>query len=217
MLRPGLHRLSSLLAVAPGPRLGSRAGGCAAASRRCRQPRLSHLGRRPLRDPRAPAREKKDRPAAPVPGRRQSGFSTNLHLRAQGQEKPWGILLMTCERHEAPQFVALLERGAVSQMGPHATPAAVNACDGRKGDSGAALCPCLRRRRVRARTPRTHTGHRRGLFGCARSRMRNRMECRSKQRPPLRWGATRYENTAEVIACCLSCAAASRWYRLQTR
>jgi hypothetical protein len=52
-----------------------------------------------------------------APRRSQGGFSTRLHLRAEGGGKPMTLLLTAGQRHEQPQFAPLMERGAVKRAG----------------------------------------------------------------------------------------------------
>ena len=46
-------------------------------------------------------------------GRSQGGFSTKLHLRAEGGGKPIAAVLTGGERHEQLALPALLDKGAV--------------------------------------------------------------------------------------------------------
>ena len=64
-------------------------------------------------------------PAGPAPsggegealGRSQGGFSTKIHLRAEGNGRPITAVLTGGERHEQIALEALLERGAVRRPG----------------------------------------------------------------------------------------------------
>ncbi len=48
-------------------------------------------------------------------GRSQGGFSTKIHLRAEGCGKPIAFLLTAGQRHEQTEFEALMETGAVKR------------------------------------------------------------------------------------------------------
>ncbi len=60
--------------------------------------------------------------SSPIPsvealGRSQGGFSTKLHLRAEGHGKPITAVLTGGERHEQTALEALLDRGAIRRPG----------------------------------------------------------------------------------------------------
>jgi len=50
-------------------------------------------------------------------GRSQGGFSTKIHLRAEGGGKPITLRLTAGERHEQSAFEPLMEQGAVKRAG----------------------------------------------------------------------------------------------------
>lgn len=50
-------------------------------------------------------------------GRSQGGFSTKLHLRAEGGGKPIAAVLTAGERHEQFALDALRDKGAVPRSG----------------------------------------------------------------------------------------------------
>jgi hypothetical protein len=80
-------------------------------------------------------------PEAEALGRSQGGFSTKLHLRAEGKGKPMTLVLTPGQYHEAPLFETLMEQWVVSS-GPKggsngvpsaslptkATPARISGC-----------------------------------------------------------------------------------------
>ncbi len=63
------------------------------------------------------APEQKGRSEREELGRSQGGFSTNIHLRADGGGRPLTFLLSAGQRHEAVAFEALLEQAAVKNPG----------------------------------------------------------------------------------------------------
>ena len=50
-------------------------------------------------------------------GRSRGGFSTKLHLRAEGDGKPLTFLVTAGERHEQSAFEAVMAQGAVKRAG----------------------------------------------------------------------------------------------------
>src|SRR6516165_3504908 len=48
-------------------------------------------------------------------GRSQGGFSTKIHLRAEGSGKPIALLITAGQRHEQVMFEALMETGTVKR------------------------------------------------------------------------------------------------------
>jgi len=50
-------------------------------------------------------------------GRSQGGFSTKVHVRAEGRGKPMTFVLTPGQRHEATAFEQLMEQGAVKRSG----------------------------------------------------------------------------------------------------
>jgi hypothetical protein len=50
-------------------------------------------------------------------GRSKGGFSTKIHLRAEGGGKPIALLITAGQRHEQTVFKTLMETGAVKRVG----------------------------------------------------------------------------------------------------
>jgi hypothetical protein len=61
--------------------------------------------------------EKKD-PAAEALGRSQGGFSTKVHLRAEGNGQWLTLVLTPGQQYEAPIFPQLMAGGQVKRVGP---------------------------------------------------------------------------------------------------
>src|SRR3954470_14758699 len=57
-------------------------------------------------------------PAQEALGRSQGGFSTKVHLKAEGSGQPLTVLLTPGQQHEATVAPRLLRRGAVKRRGP---------------------------------------------------------------------------------------------------
>ena len=86
---------------------------------RCRRrPELGTPSCRCHRGSCPPARRggKKGDPVTEALGRSQGGFSTKVHLRAEGNGKPMAIVLTPGERHETTAFERLMDLGAVKTL-----------------------------------------------------------------------------------------------------
>jgi transposase len=142
-------------------------------------------------------------------GYSQGGFSTKVHLCAQGQGKLMVIVLTPGQQHEATVFETLMEQGAVRRPGrgrPRRRPRRVI---GDKGYSARRIRGYLRRRGMRITIPRKCTECRSGPFDRAVYRTRNRIERLINRCKQFRRLATRYEKRAAnyrtmwLIAVCL--------------
>src|SRR5947209_10040724 len=108
-------------------------------------------------------------------GRSQGGFSTKIHIRAEGGGKPLVLLLTAGQRHEQIMFEALMEHGAVKRPGcgrPRLRPDRVA---GDKGYSSRRIRRYLRRRHIGAVIARQKR-ERRTRFDKAAYRQRNVVE-----------------------------------------
>jgi transposase len=130
-------------------------------------------------------------------------------LRADGRGRPLVVLLTAGQRHEAPQFAALMEQGAVKRPGrgrPRKRPQRVVAD---KGYSSKAIRTYLRRRGIRGTIPHRRNERHRGRFDQAAYRTRNQVERLINKLKQFRRVATRYEKYAEnyramvVLRCIL--------------
>jgi transposase len=128
-------------------------------------------------------------------GRSQGGFSTKIHLRAEGGGKPIAFLITAGQRHEQSVFEALMETGAVKRRRrgrPRLRPARVA---GDKGYSSRKIRCYLRRRGIGAVIPRQKR-ERRTRFDKAAYRQRNLIERLINRLKGFRRIATRYEKRA---------------------
>ena len=66
-------------------------------------------------------------------GRSQGGFSTKIHLRAEGHGRPITAVLTGGERHEQIALADILDRGAIPRSGPGPAPPAAAPRGGRQG------------------------------------------------------------------------------------
>jgi transposase len=152
-------------------------------------------------------------PATEALGRSQGGFSTKVHLRAEGGGKPLTLVLTPGQRHEATACERLLDQGAVRRPGrgrPRRRPQRVV---GDKGYTGRARRASCRRRGIRHTIPRLRTERRSGRFDRAVYRLRNRVErliARCQQFCSL---ATRYDKRAESYRALWVIAMIILWIR----
>jgi len=126
-------------------------------------------------------------------GRSQGGFSTKLHLRAEGGGKPIVAVLTGGERHEQIALEALLDNGAIRRPGrgrPRLRPRAVA---GDKGYSSPTARNRLRRRHIRPVIPSKSNQRRQPRFNREAYRQRNRIERLINHLKQFRRIATRYE------------------------
>jgi len=143
-------------------------------------------------------------------GRSQGGFSTKVHVRAEGRGKPMTFVLTPGQRHEASAFEQLMEQGAVKRAGrgrPRLRPRRVV---GDKGYSSRKIRQYLRRRGVRLTIPHKRN-ERRGRFDRAVYRQRNLVERLINRLKQFRRVATRYEKRGVNYYCMLLLAAIKLW------
>jgi transposase len=132
-------------------------------------------------------------------GRSQGGFSTKVHLKAEGQGKPLTVLLTPGQQHEATVFEPLMHQGAIRRSGrgrPRVRPCRVA---GDKGYTGRRHRAGLRRRGIRQTIPKLSTENHSGPFDRAAYRRRHLIEnlfARCKQYRAL---ATRYDKRADAF------------------
>ncbi len=126
-------------------------------------------------------------------GRSQGGFSTKLHLRAEGGGKPITAVLTGGERHEQIALEALLDHGAIRrpvQGRPRLRPRRLA---GDKGYSSPTARSRLRRRHIRPVIPSKSNQRRQPRFDREAYRQRNRIERLINRLKQFRRIATRYE------------------------
>jgi transposase len=130
-------------------------------------------------------------------GRSQGGFSTKVHLRAEGNGKPMAMVLTPGERHETTAFERLMDLGAVKRPGPGRPKLRPRRVVGDKGYSSGKIRAYLRQRGVRYTIPRRTNERRTGPFDRELYRERNRVERLINRFKQFRRLATRYEKRAE--------------------
>jgi transposase len=142
-------------------------------------------------------------------GRSQGGFSTKIHLRAEGNGKPMVLLITAGQRHEQVMFEPLMEHGAVKRRRgrPRIRPDRVA---GDKGYSSRKIRRYLRRRGIGVVIARQKR-ERRVRFDKAAYRKRNVVERLINRLKQFRRIATRYEKRAVNYLAMLTIAAILLW------
>ena len=126
-------------------------------------------------------------------GRSQGGFSTKLHLRAEGGGKPMAAVLTAGERHEQIALEALLDNGAVRRRGRGRPRLRPRRLAGDKGYSSPTARRRLRKRHIRPVIPSKSNQRRQPRFDRQAYRQRNRIERLINRLKQFRRIATRYE------------------------
>jgi len=129
-------------------------------------------------------------------GRSQGGFSTKVHVRAEGGGKLMTLVLTPGQRHEAVAFEALMESGAVKRLGGGHPKRRPRRLMGDKAYSSGKIRQYLRRHGIRITIPRKQNEHRTGPFDRALYRLRERVERLINRLKQYRRLATRYERCA---------------------
>ena len=148
-------------------------------------------------------------------GRSRGGFSTKVHLRAEGGGRLLAFVLSGGERHESLYVGALLARGHVRRAGhgrPRSRPARLM---GDRGYSYPAVRRLLARRHIRAVIPRRRDQRpedgRHGPLDRETYRSRNRIDRLVNRLKQFRRVATRYEKRAAHFLARLTLGAALLW------
>jgi transposase len=129
-------------------------------------------------------------------GRSRGGFSTKIHLRAEGKGRPIVAVLTGGERHEQIALEEVLDRGAIPRSGrgrPRLRPRRVA---GDKGYSSPSARRRLRQRRISPVIPRKSDERPQSRFDREAYRRRNVIERLVNRLKQFRRIATRYEKRA---------------------
>jgi transposase len=135
-------------------------------------------------------------PEAEALGRSQGGFSTKVHLRAEGGGKLMTLVLTPGQRHETLAFEALMAGGAVQRSGGGRPKRRPHRLIGDKAYSSRKIRQYLRRHGIRITIPRKQNEHRTGPFDRTLYRLRERVERLINRLKHNRRLATRYEKCA---------------------
>ena len=144
-------------------------------------------------------------------GRSKGGFSTKIHLRAEGNGKPVTFLITAGQRHEQSVFEALMETGTVRRAGrglPRIRPERVV---GDKAYSSRMVRRYLRRHGIRAVIPTKRDERRSPTFDRVAYRERSTVERLINRLKQFRRIATRYEKRAVNYLAMLTIAAVLLW------
>src|SRR5579884_4062784 len=144
-------------------------------------------------------------------GKSQGGFSTKLHLRAEGKGKPMTLVLSAGQRHETTRFEALMEQGAVKRVGrgrPKLRPKRVL---GDKAYSSRKIRHYLKQRGIGYTIPRRIDETRTGPFNRALYQERNYVERAINRLKQFRRVATRYEKRAVNFLAMATLATIMLW------
>jgi transposase len=144
-------------------------------------------------------------------GGSRGGFSTKLHLRAEGNGKPLTFLITAGERHEQSVFVPLMEQGAVKRAGRERPRLRPRSVVGDKGYSSRIVRRYLARRGIRAVIAHRTNELPPRPFDRERYRERNRIERLVNRLKQFRRIATRYEKLAENYLAMVTLAALVLW------
>jgi len=144
-------------------------------------------------------------------GRSRGGFSTKLHLRAEGGGKPMALLVTAGQRHEQTAFRPLMEHGAVKRAGRGRPRVRPDRVVGDRGYTGRPIRAYCRRRGIRHTIPRLRTERPQRAFDRAAYRERNRVERLVGRLKQCRRVATRYEKRAANFLAMVTLAAILLW------
>jgi transposase len=134
--------------------------------------------------------------AAEALGRSQGGFSTKVHLRAEGQGKPFSLVLTPGQQHETTVFEQLLQKPQLKRAGRGRRRWRPGRVVGDKGYSSSKIRRWLHSHGIAVTIPRRRTEKHRGAFDQAIYRERNRVERLINRLKQFRRLATRYEKRA---------------------
>ncbi len=143
-------------------------------------------------------------------GRSQGGFSTKIHIRAEGDGKPMVLLITAGQRHEQTMFEPLMEHGAIKRTGRGRPRVRPDRVAGDKGYSSRKIRRYLRRRGIGVVIARQKR-ERRVRFDKAAYRKRNVVERLVNRLKQFRRIATRYEKRAVNYLAMLTVAAITLW------
>jgi transposase len=103
-------------------------------------------------------------PVTEALGRSRGGFTTKIHIRAEGHGKLLTLALTPGQQHEATMFETLMEQGAVKRRRRERPRLRPKRVVGDKGYSTRRIRVYARRRGIQYTIPRRSNEHRRGPF-----------------------------------------------------
>ena len=144
-------------------------------------------------------------------GRSQGGFSTKLHLRAEGGGKPIIAVLTGGERHEQIALEGLLDGGTIRRSGRGRPRLRPRRLAGDKGYSSPTARRRLRQRRISPVIPTRKDQRRLPSFYRDAYRERNKVERLINRLKQFRRVATRYEKRATNYLAMVTLAMIMLW------
>ncbi|UQN07881.1 IS5 family transposase (plasmid) [Deinococcus sp. QL22] len=144
-------------------------------------------------------------------GRSRGGFSTKIHLRAEGHGKPMAFVLSGGERHESKYLQPLLEKGAVVRAGRGRPRIRPDRIVGDQGYSYTTVRKYLHSRGIRVTIPRRKDQGSDLCFDPAVYKERNKVERLVNRFKHFRRIATRYDKRARSYQAWLQVAAILLW------
>ncbi|SMB97691.1 Transposase and inactivated derivatives [Deinococcus hopiensis KR-140] len=144
-------------------------------------------------------------------GRSRGGFSTKIHLRAEGQGKPMAFVLSGGERHESKYLQPLMETGAVIRAGRGRPRIRPDRLVGDKGYSYTTVRKYLHARGIRVIIPRRKDQGSDICFDPIAYKERNKVERLINRFKSFRRIATRYDKRALSYGGWLTLAAILLW------
>jgi transposase len=144
-------------------------------------------------------------------GRSVGGFSTKVHIKAEGYGKPMHFILTPGKRHETTAVVGLVKGGKVKRQGRGRPKQRSRYLVGDKAYSSGEIRQELRRSGTTPVIPKRSNEKRRGRFNRGLYRERNRVERLINRIKQYRRVATRYEKYAVNYLAMLMIAAIRLW------
>ncbi|WP_412075462.1 IS5 family transposase [Streptomyces sp. col6] len=157
-------------------------------------------------------------------GRSRDGFTTKLHLSADGRCRPLSLIVTPGQRTDCTQFIAVMEKIRVLRLGPGRPRVKPESLAGDKACSKGPVRDYLRRRGIRHTIPektdsqaaRLRKGSRGGRppgFDEERYKKRNTVERTINRLKQSRAVATRYDKRGNVYLGTVTAAAIAIWLR----
>lgn len=144
-------------------------------------------------------------------GRSIGGFSTKVHIKAEGYGRPMHFVLTTGERHDTVAFPELVKGGKVKRQGRGRPKHRCRYLAGDKAYSSGEIRQQLRCSGTTAVIPKRNNQRRRGRFNRGLYHERNRVERLINRLKQYRRIATRYEKYAVNYLAMLMIAAIRLW------
>jgi transposase len=144
-------------------------------------------------------------------GRSQGGFSTKLHVRAEGHGRPMAAVLTSGERHEQIALEPLMDAGAVRRPGRGRPRLRPRRLAGDRSYSNSAARRRIRRRGIQPVIPTRRDQRQLPGFDREAYRQRNAVERMIGRLKQFRRIATRYEKRAANYLAMITISMALLW------